>query len=239
MMVIVMASNERPTHARTAIPIAQLALALTFVAGLLTSQVISSKLIAVDLPVSLPIVGALITFPGGVLAYAVTFFASDCYAELYGKAEAQKLVNAAFVMNFVLLGLVWATIYAPIAGASPLAQDAFKNVLGSSTGIVVGSLTAYMVSQNYDVVAFHAIRDRTGERYLWLRNVLSTGTSQFVDTVLFVGIAFWWFQGLPADVVVTLIVGQYIVKLLIALVDTPLVYATVAVTKLLGNGENR
>jgi hypothetical protein len=110
----------------------------------------------------------------------------------------------------------------------------FETVLGASTNIVAGSLVAYVVSQNWDVVVFHAIRDRTDGKYLWLRNVASTATSQAIDTVLFVGIAFFVAptllgtgQPLPRQVLVALVVGQYLLKLLIALVDTPFVYAVV------------
>jgi uncharacterized integral membrane protein (TIGR00697 family) len=158
------------------------------------------------------------------------FFASDCYTELYGKRAAQVLVNAAFAMNFLVLALVWSTILAPAAPSS-IDPATFELVLGASTNIVAGSLVAYLVSQNYDVVVFHALRERTDGDHLWLRNIVSTGTSQLIDTVLFVSIAFWavpTFVGigpeLPSAVVVSLVVGQYLLKLLIAILDTPLVY---------------
>jgi uncharacterized integral membrane protein (TIGR00697 family) len=211
----------------------QIVLVALFVTALVTAQLTASKVLAIPLPRALPTVGATVFLPGAALAYALTFFASDCYAELYGRRAAQVLVNVGFGMNFVLLALVWSTILAP---AAPTSVDPamFATVLGASTNIVVGSLVAYVVSQNWDVVVFHAIRDRTGEQYLWLRNVASTATSQAIDTVLFVGIAFFVAptllgtgQPLPQPVIVALILGQYLLKLLIALVDTPFVYAVV------------
>ncbi len=93
------------------------------------------------------------------------------------------------MLNFVVLALVWSTIAAPAAEAS-VDPDAFATALGASTNVVLGSLLAYLVSQNWDVWLFHRIRDRTGSDYLWLRNVVSTGTSQAIDTVIFVSIAF-------------------------------------------------
>jgi hypothetical protein len=204
-----------------------------FVTALVTAQLAAAKVLAVPLPADLPLVGATIFVPGGVLAYAATFFASDCYAEIYGRRRAQILVNVGFAMNFVLLALVWSTILAPAAPTS-VDPTMFETVLGASTNIVAGSLVAYVVSQNWDVVVFHAIRDRTDGKYLWLRNVASTATSQAIDTVLFVGIAFFVAptllgtgQPLPRQVLVALVVGQYLLKLLIALVDTPFVYAVV------------
>jgi uncharacterized integral membrane protein (TIGR00697 family) len=167
------------------------------------------------------------------VAYAVTFLASDCYAELYGKRPAQVMINTAFGMNFVMLALVWLAIFLPgsQAGVDP---TAFETVLGPSTNVVVGSLAAYVVSQNWDVIAFHAIGDRTEGRHLWLRNLGSTGTSQLFDTIIFVTVTFYVVpqalgigDALPASLLAELVVGQYLIKLLIAVIDTPIIYAVV------------
>ena len=206
----------------------QVALLALFVTALVTAQVTASKLLAFELPVSLPVAGGTLLLPGAALAYALTFFASDCYAELYGRRAAQVMVNVAFVMNFVLLALVWSTIYAPIAGISGVGQSEFANVLGSSTGVVAGSLLAYIVSQNWDVVVFHRIRDATGGQYLWLRNLGSTASSQLIDTVIFITVAFVVFGGMGLGTAVSLMVGQYLLKLTIAVVDTPFVYLVVS-----------
>jgi len=204
-----------------------------FITALVVAQVTASKLLAFGLPFSLPVAGEALVLPGAALAYALTFFASDCYAELYGRRAATIVVNVGFAMNFVLLALVWSTILAP--GLPPAAQPvdpaAFRSVLAASTGIVVASLVAYVVSQNLDVFLFHALRDATDGEMLWLRNVGSTATSQLVDTVIFIGIGFVAFQGVPLSGALSLVVGQYILKLLIAVVDTPLVYAVVRVAR--------
>ncbi|MCQ4334669.1 queuosine precursor transporter [Natronomonas sp. F2-12] len=211
-------------------PPGAVALAGIFVASLATAQLTAAKVLAFELPVSVPLAGPELTLPGAALAIAVMFFASDCYAELYGKRATQVLVNVAFAMNFLVLALVWSTILAPAAPSS-IDPGTFALVLGASTNIVAGSLVAYLVSQNLDVVVFHAIREATDGEMLWLRNVASTATSQLVDTVIFVSIAFWILPQtvgigpqLPGAVVVSLVVGQYLLKLLIAVLDTPFVY---------------
>jgi len=220
------------TAARTqaAPPAAAVVLAAVFVASLVTAQLTAAKVLEFQLPFALPLAGAELALPGAALAYAITFLASDCYTEIYGKRAAQVLVNAAFAMNFLVLALVWSTIVAPAAPSS-IDPEAFEMVLGASTNIVAGSLLAYVVSQNYDVVVFHAIGEFTDGDHLWLRNIVSTGTSQLIDTIIFVGIAFWAIPTmfgigpqLPGAVVVSLMVGQYLLKLLIAVFDTPLVY---------------
>ncbi|ELZ95108.1 hypothetical protein C440_08527 [Haloferax mucosum ATCC BAA-1512] len=216
--------------------VGQITLVGLFVTALTTAQLTASKLLAIPLPSfigELPFVGAAILMPGAALAYALTFFASDCYSELYGRRAAQTMVNVGFAMNFVLLVLVWGTIAAPAADAEFAGN--FAEVLSSGTNIVVGSLFAYLVSQNWDVIVFHKIRDATDGSLLWLRNIASTATSQAFDTVIFVGVAFFVApkvlgigQVLEGNVLVGLIIGQYLLKLLIAIVDTPFVYGTVA-----------
>lgn len=222
------ADSQPPT---AGLPIPQLTLAALFVTALVTAQVTAAKVVAVGLPFSLPLTGDLITVPAAVFAYAITFFASDCYTELYGKRQAQALVNIAFVMNFVLLVLVWLAIWAPIAEVSDVGQSSFVETLGASTGVVMGSLLAYLVSQNWDVIVFHRLKDYTSGEYLWFRNILSTATSQLIDTVIFITIAFFIFQGLPVDAIIGLIVGQYLFKLALVGLDTPFVYLTVGLIR--------
>lgn len=211
--------------------LAPIALVGLFVTALVTAQLISSKLLALTIPV----VGIVLTAPGGTLAYAATYFASDCISELYGATFARRVVNVAFAMNFVMLALVFATIQLPASPGSPVDPNQFATVLGSGANIVLGSSLAYLVSQNWDVVVFHRIREATDGSLLWLRNIGSTATSQLIDTVIFTVVAFAIAPVLlgngqipPTNVVVSIIVGQYLVKLLIALLDTPLVYATVS-----------
>jgi hypothetical protein len=221
------------SDAEAPLGVGQVALVALFVTALITSQLTAAKVLAFSLPVSLPLVGATATLPGAALGYALTYFASDCHAELYGRRSTQAMVNVAFVMNFVMLGLVWSTIAAP-AAATSVDPAQFRTVLGASTNIVAGSLLAYVVSQNWDVYVFHRIRELTDGDALWLRNLSSTASSQLLDTVIFVGIAFYLAPRvlgvgprLPVAAVVALMIGQYLLKLLVALVDTPFVYAVV------------
>ncbi|GAB3039691.1 queuosine precursor transporter [Natronobiforma cellulositropha] len=212
----------------------QVVLIALFVTALVTAQLTAAKVLGFDLPVAIPYLGAELLLPGAALAYAVTFFASDCYSELYGRRAAHVVVNVAFGMNLVVLLLVWSTIAAPDSGVG-VDGEQFAAVLGPSTAIVAGSLLAYLVSQNWDVYVFHRIRAYTDGEHLWLRNLASTASSQAIDTVIFVTVAFaiapallGTGAALPLESVLVLIVGQYLLKLAIAVVDTPAVYAVVA-----------
>jgi uncharacterized integral membrane protein (TIGR00697 family) len=207
-----------------------IALVALFVTALVTAQLLAVKIVPVGLPTGLSVVGAEILVPAGVIAYAVTFLATDCLTELYGHRQAAVVVNVGFGMVLVLLALVWAAILVP-AHPAGVEQAAFATVMAPSTNIVLGGLLAYLVSQNWDVFTFARIRQYTGRRHLWLRNLGSTLSSQFIDTVVFITVAFLVAptlfgigQALPTDVIVGLIAGQYLVKLAIAVIDTPFVY---------------
>ncbi len=104
-------------------------------------------------------------------------------------------------------------------------NDAYKVVLGIVPRIILGSLCSYTVSQYHDIWAFHFWKKLTKNKFLWLRNNLSTITSQFIDTLIFVTIAFY--GSVPNNILISMVIGQFLIKLLIAIVDTPIVYLLV------------
>ena len=86
--------------------------------------------------------------------------------------------------------------------------------------VVFASLTAYTISQAHDVISFNFWRNKTKGKHKWLRNNASTLVSQIIDTAIFITIAFW---GLVPDLL-WMIISQYVVKAIIALLDTPFFY---------------
>jgi len=202
-----------------------LGLVALFITSIVCAQVLGSKLV--------PLGWNNVMYPAGTIAYAATFFASDLVAEMYGKDRAKSMVRWGFGINFVFLALVWWAILLPNSGLG-VPQETFAGTLAPATNIVVASLVAYLVAQHWDVFVFHRVRETTGQGKLWLRNLASTGSSQLVDTVVFTAVAFAFMplafgQGhyLGPELIFYTIVGQYLLKLLIAAVDTPLVYAAV------------
>jgi uncharacterized integral membrane protein (TIGR00697 family) len=158
------------------------------------------------------------TLPAGVIVYATSFLVTDILCEFYGKKKSLEAVWGGFLASILLVLAV------KIAVAWPPApfwtgQEAFQSTLQLTERIVLGSLVAYVISQNWDVRVFHKLKEMTGGRHLWLRNNVSTMTSQALDTAIFITIAFYGV--LP---VVPMIIGQYIVKLVIAALDTPFIY---------------
>lgn len=159
--------------------------------------------------------------PAGILPFAATYLLTDLITEKWGRAQAQRTIWTAFYSNLVVLVPVMIAVHWKAAFPGEFA-DSFDSVLGLTPRIVVASFAAYIVSQNHDVVAFLFWNRMTGGRFLWLRNNASTAVSQLIDTVIFIPIAFAGRVDVP---LMSLIVGQYVVKLIIAIIDTPLIYA--------------
>lgn len=180
-----------------------------YVACEIISNVTASKPVAI---------GGLVV-PAAVFLYALTFTLIDLINERLGKRGARQVVATAFAANLLLAGYVQFAIWLPAAPFYKEA-DAFAGVLGSTPRIVFASLVAYLVSSLVDTEIFAWWRAHvSGPK--WIRVLTSNTISTFVDSVLFIGIAFAGV--LPLWL---LIQGQYLVKMGVTLVSLPLIYAT-------------
>ncbi|NOZ58606.1 MAG: queuosine precursor transporter [Euryarchaeota archaeon] len=157
--------------------------------------------------------------PAAVVAYSVTFLLTDMLSEFYSKRDAHRAVWAGFYANILLVVVVGVAVLLPPAPFWEH-QQAFEALFSLVPRIVLASMVAYLISQHFDVLAFHFWKQLTAGRYLWLRNNASTMVSQLIDTALFITIAFYG-TGMPLG---EMIMGQYVVKLAIALLDTPFMY---------------
>lgn len=160
------------------------------------------------------------TVPAAVLVYSTTFLLTDFLSELYSEKEAIKAVFVGFLSNIVLVVSIWVAVQWQ---AAPFwqGQAAFESIFGIVPRIVFGSMIAYIVSQNLDVKIFMFFKNKY-PKHLWLRNNAGTMISQFVDTIIFITIAFYGTT--PMDILLSLVIGQYIVKWIIAVLDTPFLY---------------
>ena len=164
----------------------------------------------------------------GVIFYSSIFFATDVLSENYGKREASKAVWMGFVVSVIVLTMLsLAVMYLPTdisaaAGFSQPLHDAFVTIANFAPLMVFGSLTAYLISQRFDVWAFHKIKSMTGERWLWLRNNGSTLASQMLDTAIFSLII--WAHEVGIAKALALGFAKFIFKIVIALIDTIFIY---------------
>ena len=173
----------------------------------------------------LTLFGYSFTASMGAILYSGIYFATDVLNEKFGREEANRAVLLGFVANVaVMITLLISIQFKPsdITGSALEVHNAIATLAGYSPIFVIGSLTAYLVSQTFDVWLFHKIRSYTGESKLWLRNNLSTITSQLLDTMIY---QFTWVMaGMDLKTAFLIAVTKYIFKVFIAGIDTIFIY---------------
>lgn len=197
-----------------------------FVTALLTSNIISSN---GTILTNLYIGNIQLLAPAAVLAYAITFLATDIIGQIWGKKEANMAVAIGFGSQVLCSALIYLT---PIVFAPWFVGSDTYLALNNLGWFTVGSLIAYLCSQTWDVFVFHRIKDwakkKFGEekynRQRWLWNNGSTMTSQIIDTVIFIGIGFGIGLHMNGVELIGLMIGQYCIKFCLALLDTPFFY---------------
>lgn len=187
-----------------------------FVFSLVVSAITASKI------AELSILGWSVAIPIGTSLFAVTFVSTDVISEVWGPKVARKVVLLGLAVRIAMVAFL---AYAVAVIGAPYweNQDAYESVLGSSSRILLAGILTYPVSQLADIWIFHKLKARQGNgNRLWVRNNISTFSSQVIDSALFVTIAFYGV--FPAEVLLSMIAGQVFVKWVIALCDTPFVY---------------
>lgn len=199
----------------------KLTLAAVFAGSIVLANILAAKLTWVELPV----IGG-VAVPAGFVAMGVAYLASDLLVEHHGKDTAHSVVNGTIITLTIAYALIWLSIVMPTAPFWGL-QQSFASVLSGSASIVIASIVALAVAQHVDVSLFASLMDLTDGNHKWLRNCGSTITSQAVDTTLFVGLGFGLLPllgfGGTAQTglqLVSIIIGQYVVKVIVSLIDT-------------------
>nr|VFJ91262.1 MAG: hypothetical protein BECKLFY1418A_GA0070994_10155 [Candidatus Kentron sp. LFY] len=161
--------------------------------------------------------------------YAAIFLATDALTEHHGKNEGYRSVLIGFmcIMLFVVLGQ--STLLFSTVELTQQVSDAMQTVFGAVPRIAAASMIAYLIAQNFDVWFYHFLQDKTKKKYLWLRNNVSTATSQLIDSVVFFTIAFYGIM--PNTQLLEVILTGYAIKLIVAALDTPFIYLTYKIKK--------
>ncbi len=192
-------------------------LAAIFISALILAEITGSKLIQWQITATL-----VFTMTMGVIPFPITFIVTDIVNEYYGRKGIRFITFLGMAMIALVLLILQIDMRIPAAAISPVKDDAFNAVFSASTRIMVGSLLAYLIGQLVDIYVFHAIRERTGERYLWLRATGSTFVSQFIDSFVVLFVAFY--GQLTTDQILAIGATNYIYKFAIAVLITPLLY---------------
>lgn len=198
-----------------------------FCSAIVLSNVISPRLINTFIPWF----GGTIVVPGAFICYALgSFLITDIIGEIYGRQEANATVKRGFITQLIATVFILITQVLPSPEFDSIHYEAYNTLLGMNWVFVTGSLISFLISQKIDVTLFHWIKDRNGNNHnkRWQQNNGSTIVSQFVDTLIYITIAFglgvgYLRSGSPAynpTVFWGMVVGQYLVKVVVALFDT-------------------
>lgn len=169
---------------------------------------------------------------GGNVLYGAIFLSTDLLSEYYGKSAARKgvFIGLAATIFYLVMSQFMVNYTASPNDWGP--AEGMESIFGFAPSIVLASVMAYLISQLHDVWAFHFWKIKFESRHLWLRNNLSTAVSQLIDSLTFAFLAFSVFPRLfmapenilPFSVVIQIVITTYVLKLLVAAIDTPFMY---------------
>ena len=162
----------------------------------------------------------------GTVLFASTFLCTDILSEHFGKDKAQKNILIGFV-SFLFITIVMLITIGFNPSASDWAHDSLVNIFTPMSRFFIASMIAYLASQYFDVWIYSTIKNLTMNRFLWLRNNFSTILSSLVDNTVFSFLAWIILNPNPEtfyNVIMIYILGTYILRIFIALIDTPFMY---------------
>jgi queuosine precursor transporter len=209
-------------------------LAAVFVSCLLLGDVIGGKTIPTvtlaghDLgPISV-----------GVIPFPVTFLLTDVVNDFYGRKGARFLTLLGFAMALLAYAILQITTALPAHESTYFTQSEYAKIFGGSSQLFVASMVAYLCGQFLDIQVFQFWKALTRSRHLWLRATGSTLLSQIIDTVM-INFIFWMWTASSDTTsflgrmslsdrytwVFAKIGREYVLKLLVAILLTPIVYA--------------
>ena len=197
-----------------------------FITSLVVSNLIFQKFFY-WYPIDIEIFGSkLFEISVGILPYPITFLITDLISEIYGKKRANDVVVAGIFASFFSMLIIYTSNAVPATPWSPVQDNMFSTVFGSTAIAVFASMMAYLLAQFVDIHIYHFWKNLTKGKHLWLRNNCSTFLSQFVDTAT-VLLLLCSFGKIEWDKFTGLLIAGFLFKVLVALFDTPILYVGV------------
>jgi uncharacterized integral membrane protein (TIGR00697 family) len=160
----------------------------------------------------------------GILPWPIVFLTTDIINEFYGKAVVRRLsLITACLIAYAFL-IIYCAISIPADDKIGVRDESFNEIFGQSGWIILGSIVAFLSSQLIDAFVFWMVREKTGGKMIWLRATGSTAVSQLIDTFVVLYIGFVIPGKMSFGVYLNAALTGYSVKLLIAVMLTPLIY---------------
>ena len=205
-----------------------LILGILFITSLVVSNLIFKKFFYYY-PFDISLFGVnLFEISVGILPYPITFLITDLISEIYGKKKANEVVVGGIFASFFAMGIIYVANAVPATDWSPVSDDLFSTVFGSTAIAVLASMMAYLFAQFIDIQIYHYWKRLTAGKHLWLRNNCSTFLSQFIDTAT-VLLLLCTFGEISWNLFGGLLLAGFLFKIIIAALDTPFLYLGVYV----------
>jgi uncharacterized integral membrane protein (TIGR00697 family) len=193
-----------------------------FVAIILLSNVLGAGKVAV---VNLPVIG-LWPFGAGILFFPISYVIGDVLTEVYGYARARRVIWTGFVALAFMAFMSWVVVELP---PSPdwKNQAAYETIFGQVRRIVIASVIAFWVGEFVNSYVMARMKIWTEGRHLWMRTIGSTIAGQGVDSLIFYPLAFLFAAGWTNELVLKVLVTQWILKVSWEVLLTPVTYLVV------------
>jgi len=201
-----------------------------FVTVLICSNLIGPAKIS---QLELPLLGTVV-FGAGALFFPISYVFGDILTEVYGYARARRVIWAGFA------GLGFASFMAAVVVALPPApfwqhQPEYEVAFGSTWRIVAASMVAYFCGEFVNSFVLARMKILTAGKWLWTRTIGSTIVGEAVDSALFYPLAFYGSGIIPDDKLPLVMLAQFIAKVAVEILFTPVTYKVVAWLKRVEN----
>ena len=201
-----------------------------FITALVVSNLIFQKFFS-WYPFNFEILGIkLFELSVGVLPYPITFLITDIISEIFGKRKANQVVVMGILASIFSIGLLLLGDVLPASSSSPIDDKTFNLVFSASPLAVLASMSAYLIAQFLDIRIYHFWKQLTQGKYLWLRNNFSTFSSQIIDSTTVIALL-CIFDILAWDLFLGLVLSSITFKIVVAVIDTPLLYLLVGLIR--------
>ena len=194
-----------------------------FVTVLIISNIIAVKLISF---------GSLV-LPAAVILFPISYIFGDVLTEVYGYANARKVIWTGFLCNLLAVLAIWVAGILPAVpfwsvgsfSTAETTQQAYSAILGFTPRLLIASFIAYLAGEFLNSFVMAKLKVRTQGKFLWVRTIGSTIVGEGVDSAIFISVAFWAI--LPSSALLTAILSQWVFKVGYETLVTPLTYLVV------------
>ncbi len=219
-------------------------LSAIFLTNAIVAEIIGVKIFSVEdtfgfQPAQIRLLGDMVldfNLTAGAVIWPVVFITTDVINEYFGKKGVRKIsFLTAFLIVYIFFVIYMVTKLLPSEfwiNLNSVDSDgnyfninyAFETIFRQGLGIIIGSLTAFLIAQLLDVFIFQQLRQLTGKRMIWVRATGSTLVSQLIDSFVVLGIAFYLFGNWSMEQIFSVGIINYIYKFIMAIALTPVLY---------------